>query len=88
MHIHAGDIAGWRWILIVEGIMTVVAGIVGWFFLAEFPQKVTFLSASERLRVLERLQEDRGDAEPDNLTPAKVIHHLNDIKIWGFGVIV
>jgi len=88
MQIQTSHIPGWRWIFLVEGLLTVSAGLVGWFFLVDFPQKTTFISPSEQFRVIERLNEDRGDGEAEELTFAKVRHHLKDSKIWGFGLIV
>ena len=88
MHIHTDKIQGWRWIFIIEGIITVLAGLVGWFFLIDFPQKASFLSNQERRRVIERLNRDRGDGDHDQITLSKVLRHLCDLKIWGFSLIV
>ena len=43
---------GWRWIFIIEGIMTVLLGCVGYWLLVDFPdatrQNWAFLGARER----------------------------------------
>ena len=88
MHIWAPNIWGWRWIFIVEGSLTMVAGLVAWLFLVDFPQRASFLDYSERARVIERLNQDRGDGEHDSITREKVFLHLRDFKIWGFSLIV
>ncbi|KAF5241408.1 hypothetical protein FANTH_9151 [Fusarium anthophilum] len=40
--------SGWRWIFIIEGAVTIVAGVAGPFLLAEFPEKSTWLTERER----------------------------------------
>jgi predicted MFS family arabinose efflux permease len=88
MQIHSGSIWGWRWIFIVEGALTVVAGFVAWFFLVDFPQRASFLDDYQRQIVIERLNKDRGDGEHDQITPEKIFMHLRDPKVWGFALIV
>lgn len=88
MQIHTTSIVGWRWIYIIEGAFTILAGLVAWFFLVDFPQQAKFLEEHERERVIERLNEDRGDGDHDGLSAAKIWKHLSDWKVWGFGLIV
>lgn len=52
---------GWRWIFIVEGIATVVAGLISPLFLIEFPERVTFLNERQKYVALKRVKlETRG----------------------------
>ena len=88
MQINTPTLAGWRWIYIVEGAMTATAGVVAWFFIVDFPQKAKFLHDYERERIIDRLNKDRGDGEHDQITPAKVVTHLSDWKLWVFGLTV
>jgi hypothetical protein len=68
--------------------MTIVAAVVAWFFIVDFPQLAKFLSRDERANAIERLNKDRGDGEHDQITGAKIIQHLRDWKLWGFALIV
>jgi len=43
-----GGLNGWQWIFLVEGIATIFLGILTWFYIADFPDKATFLSEKER----------------------------------------
>ncbi|KAF9553035.1 MFS general substrate transporter [Agrocybe pediades] len=79
-------IEGWAWIFIIEGIITVAFGIVAWFFLPSFPDENTFLTKEETGIVLRRIEKDRGDALPDEMSRDKLIHHLLDWKIWVIGL--
>ncbi|KAJ6631603.1 major facilitator superfamily domain-containing protein, partial [Mycena sp. CBHHK59/15] len=64
-------VAGWAWIFIIEGAITMAFGILAWFFLPGFPDRNEFLSAEETSIVLDRVQNDRGDSLPDLLTKGK-----------------
>ncbi|KAL4977929.1 hypothetical protein BDW66DRAFT_165317 [Aspergillus desertorum] len=43
---------GWRWIMIIEGIPTVLIGVATWFFLADEPETAYYLNAEERALVV------------------------------------
>lgn len=83
-----GGLRGWRWIYIIEGIMTCVLAITAWFIILDFPDKAAakgFLTHSEAEYVLQRIQDDRGDSVADFLTWRKLLYHLGDWKLWAFG---
>ncbi|KAJ3975802.1 major facilitator superfamily domain-containing protein [Lentinula raphanica] len=77
---------GWSWIFVIEGALTVLFGCVAWVFLPEFPDNNSFLTSAETKFVLQRIQEDRGDSLPDEVTLRKVLHHMADWKIWAYGI--
>ncbi|KAF8752890.1 Major Facilitator Superfamily [Rhizoctonia solani] len=81
-----GGLEGWRWIFIMLGIVTIVAGAIGWLLIVDFPDKANFLTEEERQHVIRRLNRDRGDGEHDPLTTKKVLSHLSDWKIWTLAV--
>jgi len=60
----------------------VVLAILNHLFIADFPQKNTFLTTKQTNLILLRVEEDRGDSVPDDITVAKVLHHLSDWTIW------
>ncbi|KAJ7018346.1 major facilitator superfamily domain-containing protein, partial [Mycena alexandri] len=78
-------LAGWAWIFIIEGALTIVFGIVGWFFLPTFPDRNDFLSPEETVIVLDRVQSDRGDSLPDLLTWQKFIDAF-DWRVWAYAL--
>lgn len=47
--------AGWRWIMIIEGILTVVIGVTAYFFLPNSVSTARFLSDKERIVAQARL---------------------------------
>lgn len=42
-----GGLPGWRWLLILEGAPAVIAGIVSYFYLADWPREARWLPADE-----------------------------------------
>jgi hypothetical protein len=72
----------WRWIFILEGILTAVVGLFGYFFLPGFPEDSTFLCDEDKAYVLTRLQEDAGNANSDNLSFQIVFSVFRDWQIW------
>jgi MFS family permease len=54
-----GGQAGWRWILIIEGIMTVLVGIVAIFVLPSTVDKARFFSPAESAVAQSRLLNDK-----------------------------
>lgn len=51
-----GGLEGWRWIFILEGLVTVVVAIVSYFLLYDFPETAGFLTEEERAFVVYRLR--------------------------------
>ncbi|KXJ87239.1 retrograde regulation protein 2 [Microdochium bolleyi] len=82
---------GWRWIFIIEGLLTCVICIAGWFIIIDFPTKATekkFLTPEEQAFVVARINADRGDAEEDKVTLSVILGHLRDwrLYIWAFNL--
>ncbi|GAA5999144.1 uncharacterized protein JCM10292_001621 [Rhodotorula paludigena] len=82
----AHGIEGWRWVFIIFAAMTIGLALISWFLIVDFPDRAKFLSEDERRAAVDRIQRERGDALPDQLTAAKVFKHMIDPKIWGFGI--
>ncbi|KAF7377848.1 putative transporter C11D3.18C [Mycena sanguinolenta] len=81
-----GGLASWRWIFILEGIATIVLAILNHLFIADFPEKNTFLTPEQTKLVLHRIEVDRGDAVPDEITMQKVLHHMADWTLWAYAL--
>jgi hypothetical protein len=72
----------WRWIFIIEGLVTVVVALVSKFFIADWPETAKFLSADEREQLLSRLYEDTGVATMDRIDRKSTKRVFGDWKIW------
>jgi MFS transporter, ACS family, tartrate transporter len=54
--VHWLDLAGWRWLFILEGIPAVILGIVTIFYLTDWPAQAKWLPESERNWLVSELQ--------------------------------
>ncbi|GAA83570.1 MFS transporter [Aspergillus luchuensis IFO 4308] len=54
-----GGKAGWSWIFILEGLLTIVIGVLSVWMVYDFPDQAKFLSEADRKRVLRRLAADK-----------------------------
>lgn len=57
---------GWRWIFIIEGLITVLLACIGVFVIVDFPDKVSqsrrpFLTPDEVQHIKDVLDADRGE---------------------------
>lgn len=74
-------IAGWRWIFIIEGVITIFFSIFMFIFTPDFPAKNMGLSGSERRRLVARLEADKG-VESEAIKNVGWFKILTDYRIW------
>ncbi|KAI5812962.1 major facilitator superfamily domain-containing protein [Pyronema omphalodes] len=60
-----GGLEGWRWILIVEGLITVVVSTASFWLVLDIPARTTFLDEEEKELLLHRLTIDEFGEESD-----------------------
>ena len=64
MHkIQWGGAAGWRWVYIIEGIPSVVFGVVTLFYLTDRPEQATWLPDDEKQWIVEELARERREKQ-------------------------
>lgn len=77
----------WRWIFILEGLPTVILGIVCWFYLADEPKTAWYLSPQERELMLRRRAKQQGHtSSSDSQQWNDVRAAFTDWKVWMFCV--
>ena len=55
--------SGWRWIFIIEGILTIAVSVVSYFFITDFPETATWFSSDEKSFMRARTLEQDEDAD-------------------------
>jgi len=87
-------LAGWRWIFILQGLLTIVVGFIGWYFIVDFPELAAkkglgkkFLTENEAAFVVARIEKDRHDAFPEEFKVGKYLKNALDLKIWAFAAL-
>ncbi|PHH82782.1 hypothetical protein CDD82_4856 [Ophiocordyceps australis] len=83
-------LSGWRWIFLIEGIMTCLVALLAYIFLVGFPedahQSFKFLSKDECDFIIRRVNRDRADAVTDPFTLAKFFKPALDFTIWVYAL--
>ncbi|KAK0771929.1 High-affinity nicotinic acid transporter [Friedmanniomyces endolithicus] len=78
--------AGWRWIFILEGCLTVAFSFVFFFALPDFPEESKWLTSEEKDYVSARLRVDQGrSARERQITAKDVGRVLMDYKVIAAG---
>ena len=84
-------LGGWRWIFIIEGVITCVVAIGAYWLLVDFPDSErkswSFLTRTERQWIIGRIQKDRGDSEVPPFNLRKFLSGGADPKIWAYAMI-
>ncbi|KAF3034338.1 hypothetical protein E8E12_006148 [Didymella heteroderae] len=77
--------SGWRWIMIIEGIPTVLLGIAIFFVMPNDPQSAYFLSDDEkRLMVVRHGRAYGNTASAQEFDKQDVLKAFKDWKVWIF----
>lgn len=81
-----GGLHGWRWIFILEGILTVLVSLVSYRFVANYPATAKFLTEKERACVHARLEASNDATRNEGFTWGNVLMALRDPKVWLYGL--
>ena len=85
---NVGGKPGWAWIFILEGLATVVIGVVSFWMVYDFPDDARFLSDADRARVIRRLQIDRqASAQHEDFDMKYIWASVKDWKTYAFAIV-
>jgi len=78
-------LAGWRVMILVEGLPAILLGLMTWFHLTDRPAQAKWLSAEERTWLTDTM-------EAENAATAQRFHYplrraLTDLRVWGLGMV-
>ena len=86
--------SAWRWIFILEGLLTCVVSFLFFFIIPDFPEHAKFLTEPERAFMKKKLEDDQGKSALERPIKFKdVVNVFKDYKIlvggfMYFGLIV
>ncbi|CAG9947365.1 unnamed protein product [Clonostachys rosea f. rosea IK726] len=72
----------WRWLFILEGIVTVICAVVTGFTIPDWPATTKWLSPEERALGVLRLIEDAGAEEEDTSAITALKLAVRDYRLW------
>ncbi|KAF2643771.1 MFS general substrate transporter [Massarina eburnea CBS 473.64] len=79
----AHGIAGWRWLYIVEGALSVSVALILWLFMPDNYETAKFLSPSQKeLMRLRTIKHDRYLRLNESFDKAEVMKAFKDKKLW------
>ncbi|KAG8735894.1 hypothetical protein FRC12_017853 [Ceratobasidium sp. 428] len=81
-----GGLKGWQWIFLLEGLVTIVVGLISFRYMHDLPENAKFLNDDERTRLTEMMKADSPDL-PTNHSMTYVKQAFTDYKSWVFSII-
>lgn len=81
-----GGLHGWRWIFILEGLLTIVVSLIAYHFIANYPATANFLTEEERAYIHARLKASTDATRHEGFTWGNVLTALKDPKVWLYGL--
>ena len=82
----ARGIRAWRWMFIIEGVITIFIAFGAYFALPNFPRTTSWLTEEERQLAIWRLEEDIGEDDWVDSSQQTFLHGMKlavqDIKMW------
>ncbi|KAL4995732.1 major facilitator superfamily domain-containing protein [Aspergillus recurvatus] len=86
-----GGLAGWRWIFVIEGILTCVLGLGSYIILVDFPEQSpkswNFLNESEAAYIVASIENDRSDVYAEPFTLKGYLRNTKDSKVWLYAIL-
>lgn len=79
-------IAGWQWLFILQGLITAVIGVMGWFFLPNYPRDTWWLTPEERELAYNRVELDTTDNKGETSVWKGLSQAVKDPMVWLFAL--
>lgn len=70
----------WQWLLFLEGLPAVIAGVVAWFYLTDKPEDAKWLSDSQKRIIIDALDADKRAKPAD--APSRLLAALCDPRVY------
>ncbi len=77
-----GGYNSWRWIFIIEGLITCIVAVLTFFFLPDWPEQTKHLDDTERVVLLKKLARDTKEYVEDKSSLQVFKDCLRDPKVY------
>ncbi|OQV09896.1 hypothetical protein CLAIMM_13973 [Cladophialophora immunda] len=78
----AGGLVAWRWLFIIEGLPSVITGILVFFFMPNYPENAGWLTEAEKSIQRQRLSAGNSSHGEAKVNWADAKATLKDVKLW------
>jgi MFS family permease len=85
-HANVFGLTGWRAMIFLEGLPSIVLSIVAYFHLADDPEKSRWLSSDDKHEIAAALAVERAEAAT-SASPATAWDALKNPKVWALGIV-
>ncbi|KAL2285976.1 hypothetical protein FJTKL_07230 [Diaporthe vaccinii] len=76
--------AQWQLLLIIYASLSLVIGLLFWFFFPNSPMEARFLTTDEKVKVVQRIQSNQSGIETKVWKREQVVEAIKDTKTWLF----
>ncbi|KAJ4328721.1 hypothetical protein N0V84_000720 [Fusarium piperis] len=82
--VYARGLSGWKWLILTEGIFTIILGIIVYLVLPDFPNTARWMSQAEKDFIQARLPINAPRAAEKDFDWKEFWQTLKDPKLWLF----
>jgi len=82
----AGGLSGWRWLFLLEGIPSVLVGVLVLMLLPNGPRDAKWLSEEERDAILSAVEREKASKAPA-ASEHNLMSAFTDIRVWALAAI-
>ena len=68
-NIHWGGLEGWRWVFVLEGVPSLIFGVVTLFYLTDWPSEAKWLPEDEKQWIMGELEQERREMLTEGKDP-------------------
>ncbi|KAF4949485.1 hypothetical protein FSARC_13469 [Fusarium sarcochroum] len=82
--VDARGLSGWKWLILTEGVFTILLGIFAYLFMPDFPDSARWMTEEEKAFIQARLPINAPRATEKDFDWKEFRHTLKDVKLWLF----
>ena len=82
-----GGLAGWRWIFIVEGVITTGFGLIAFFTMSDYPISAGWLSDREREIIVLENEADRALLAAEPFDRRQILSAFGDWRVYVWALV-
>lgn len=80
-------IAGWRWIFVVEGVITICFGLLAFIFMSNYPDTASWLDETEKAIIINTNQADRALHATEEFNWTQILSAFTDYRTYLWGLV-